>query len=135
MAGIFAFNETEVLAFFLMLMRMSAFVVSWPIFGSAMMPAPIKILAAVAMTIVIFPVIPWAGIETSLDSMMIILLVIREIFVGLCIGFLARMFLHAMAISGEVISVSMGLSSTQLFNPSTGEQSTTINQFQVMLMS
>ncbi len=135
MAGIFSFNQTEVLAFFLVLMRMSAFVVTWPIFGTPIMPAPIKILTAVAISILVFPVVQWSGVETSLDSLMIISLVVREIFIGLCIGFLARMFLHAMAISGEIISVSMGLSSTQLFNPSTGENSTTINQFQVMLIS
>lgn len=135
MAGVFAFNQHEVLAFFLVLMRMSAFVVTWPIFGTPLLPAPMKVLFAVALSIVVFPVLNWTGIEASLDSLQLIPLVIKEIFIGLCIGFLARMFLHAMSISGEIISVSMGLSSTQLFNPSTGENSTTINQFQVMLVS
>lgn len=135
MPSVYQFSEVEILAFFLVLLRMSAFVVSWPVFGVENVPASVKILLAFILSLLIFPIIGWQQmpITTSLVSMTIIWLAIKEIFIGLSIGYLARFFFFAITIMGEIISVSMGLSSAQLFSPSLGGRSSASSQFLLVL--
>ena len=133
--SLFDFNEAEIIAFSLVLVRMSSFVVSWPVFGVSTVPSTIKILFAFVLSILTFPVIKWNGLPHDIGSYLMVWLFIREVFIGLSIGFLARFFFFAFGISGQIISISMGLSNTQLFNPAIGERATPIDQFQVMIAS
>ena len=133
--NLFRFSEPEIIAFFLVLVRMSTFIVSWPVFGAATVSSSVKILFSLGMTFIIFPVVQWKGVSLNLESYSLIWLVVREAFIGLTIGYLARFFFFAFSISGQIISVSMGLSGTQLFNPALGERSTAIDQFQIMIAS
>ncbi len=133
MASVFSFSQVEIIAFALVLLRVSSFVVAWPVFGTEGIPAPIKILFALAMTMIIFPVVGWNQVRDGLETDVLAWLCVREVFIGLCIGFLARLFFHAVQVAGEIISVSMGLAGAQLFNPSLGGMSTAIEQFYVIL--
>lgn len=135
MPNIYQFNFYEFLAFFLILLRISGFVVAWPIFGVAMVPSPAKILFAFVLALILFPVVDWKAmpIHTSLESLSIIWLSIKEIFIGLSFGYLARMFFYVMEVAGELISLSMGISSVQLFNPAMGERSSATSQFFIIL--
>lgn len=117
------------------MLRMSAFVVSWPVFGVNLVPAPAKILFGVVLSFLIFPVVEVQTQNMALGVEQMVWLSIREVFLGVSIGFLARLFFFAVSIGGQVISVSMGLSASQLYNPAVGEQSTTIDQLYVALAS
>lgn len=121
------------LAFFMVLLRLSAFLVAWPVFSLPMVPAPVKILIALTLTLVIFPVVEWKGLAVELESLEIVWLALREIFIGVSIGFLARTFFFAMQVGGEIMSTSMGLASGQLFNPEMGGTVTATEQFQVAI--
>ena len=129
MESIYRFSEPEMLAFALVLLRLSAFVVAWPIFGVESVPSSIKILFALMLSILVFPVIDWSGATASFNSNNLIWLAVREAFIGLLFGYLARMFLMATRITGEMVSVAMGLSGAQLFNPAMGGMSSPIDQF------
>lgn len=135
MVSLFDFNEYEMLAFFLVLIRISAFIVSWPVFDAPSVPAPVKILFALVISIMVFPTINYDGLPVDLLENRIVLLGIKEAFIGLSFGFLAKMFFFAIRIAGEIISVSMGLSSSQLFNPAMGGQMTTVENFKVIVAS
>jgi len=60
---------------------------------------------------------------------------LREAFIGLTIGYLSRIFFLALSISGQIMSISMGLSGVQLFNPTIGERATALDQFQILIGS
>lgn len=135
MPNIYNFSEQELLAFALVLMRLSAFIVAWPIFGSQQVPSVVKILLSFILTVVVFPIVSWNQVGASLATMQLPWLVMREIFVGVSLGFMCRFFFFAVEMMGHVISLSMGLSSAQMFNPATGSNSTTIEQLHVMLAS
>jgi flagellar biosynthesis protein FliR len=132
-SSLFSFNEVQLLAFALVLVRVSAFIVSWPVFGVPMIPNIIKILFALVLAIVLFPVVEWQTISADLGSTALIPMVVREAFIGLFIGFTARMFFFAVNIAGQMISLSFGLAGAQLLNPSFNEFSTVVDQFQVLL--
>ncbi|MBT4763068.1 MAG: flagellar biosynthetic protein FliR [Bdellovibrionaceae bacterium] len=135
MSQYFNFNYSEILAAFLVLMRISAFIVSWPLFGENNVPRPIKIFFALLLTIMLFPVVPRENIAFSMGTYEIFFRVFKEVLIGLSLGFLSRMFFYIMSIAGQIISVSMGLSGAQLMNPATGARSTPMSQLQVMLAS
>lgn len=127
MEQLYRFSEPEILAFAMVLLRVSAFVVVWPIFGVENVPSPVKILFALIVTMVVFPVIEWQGIQASFDSPVLMFLAIKEVFIGLVFGFLARMFFMAIRVAGELISISIGLSGAQLYNPAMGGQASPVD--------
>ena len=135
MTEVYKFSESEILFFSMVLMRMSAFVVSWPVFGVENIPAHIKMLFAMILTLVVFPTIPLVPAQAAALQSSMILLVMREAFIGVAMGFLARFFFFAFRIAGEMISQAMGLSSASVFNPALGGQTTSVEQFYVSLAS
>lgn len=135
MTEVYRFSETEILFFFLVLTRMSAFVVSWPVFGVENVSAHIKILFALVLTMLVFPTLHFNAAQSSQIHSNLILLVVKETFVGLSLGFLARLFFFSFRIAGELLSQAMGLSSAQMFNPMMAGQSTALEVFYVTLAS
>lgn len=123
------FNETEMLAFALVLVRVSSFIITWPVFSVYNVPQPLKILLAVTISTVIFPVISRAGLSGEELSTSLLVLVFKELFVGLAIGFLTRLFFFAVNIGGNLIATSIGLANAQVFNPTMGSSGTTVDQF------
>jgi len=131
--GLTQFPEGQIIAFALVLLRILAFVISWPVFGSSNVPVPVKILLSVVMSMILFPTISFQNVDMIKIGDDIIFLASREIFLGLALGFLMRMFFFAISIAGEIISISIGLSSAQVFNPALGTQSNVVEQFEMMI--
>jgi len=124
-----ASNQIEIIAFALILIRVTAFLVSWPVFSAFSVPQHTKILLGVALTVLLFPLIPRDGISAEALSDNLIWLVIREVFIGLCLGFLTRLFFFAVAMGGNFVATSMGLANAQIFNPTMNAESTTVETF------
>jgi flagellar biosynthetic protein FliR len=135
MESVFNFNMNQLLAFGLVLLRMIGFVVAMPIVGTGSVPASVKVLLAMTLSTLLFPQIVWTGMNGSIEQLNIITLAVKELFVGLSFGFLARMFFIIITMMGEVISISLGISAAQLFNPTMGESSTAVDQLYVTLAS
>ncbi len=135
MTEVYKFSESEILFFALVLIRMSTFVVSWPVFGVETVSAHIKTLFALVLTLVIFPTLHFSAAQAAAMQSSIVLLVMREVLIGLTMGFLARLFFFTFRIAGELMSQAMGLGAAAMFNPSLGGQSSSIEQFYTTLAS
>lgn len=133
MEALYNFSEHQMLAFFFTMVRMSSFIVAWPVFGVTNVPSHVKILLALTISFIIFPTLNTSAVQADMSAGYLIVLSIKESFVGLAIGYLARLFLFTFSMAGQIMSISMGLSGVQLFNPAMGEQSTAIDQTLVML--
>lgn len=135
MTNVYNFSDSELLLFFMLLVRMSAFVASWPIFGTETISNQVKILFAVALTMVVFPTLTFTVEQHQAVEQNLILLAMREGAIGLSIGYLGRFFFFAFRIAGEMISQAIGLSAAQMFNPSLGGQATAVEQVYLGLAS
>lgn len=135
MTEVYRFSETEMLLFCMLLLRLSAFVVSWPVFGQELNNQPVKILFALILAMVLFPTLQWNPQQAAVLKSDLFLLTVREIFIGLSLGFLARFFFHSFRVAGEMIAQAMGLSSAQVFNPAFGGQTTAVEQFYLAMAS
>jgi flagellar biosynthetic protein FliR len=129
----FHFNENELLAFALVLLRVLSFLITWPVFSMYSVPQPLKVLLAVVITICLFPVINRTGLGSQPLGTDIAWLAMKELFTGLCIGYVTRFFFFAITIGGNIIATSMGLANAQVFNPALNMQSTPVEQFYVAL--
>ncbi len=116
-------------------MRTAAFMLTWPVLSGSLIPRNIQILASIALSLLIYPTISWQSLAPHLLTESLVFLVIREVFIGLSLGFVSRFFLFAVSICGEIVSITMGLSGAQIFNPASNSRSTVLEQFQVMLAS
>ncbi|MGE0528249.1 MAG: flagellar biosynthetic protein FliR [Bdellovibrionales bacterium] len=135
MTEVYRFSEVEILFFFLVLVRISAFVVSWPVFSAANLSAPIKILFAVVLCLMIFPTLRITEAQAAQLRADLILLVAREAVIGLSLGYLSTFFFFAFRMAGELMSQAMGLSAAQVFNPALGGQVTAVEQLYAILAS
>lgn len=135
MEAFFDFNMAQILAFALVLLRVIAFVVAMPVIGTENVPVSVKVLFAMTMTFVVFTQVSMHKPNVSLESLSIITLAVKEVFIGLSFGFVARLFFMAVGMAGHIMSLSMGISSAQLFNPAMGETSAALDNFYIYLAS
>jgi flagellar biosynthesis protein FliR len=133
MIEVYKFSQSEILSFILVLLRISTFLVAWPVFGSSNVPAPVKILLGLILTVILFPIAGRDRLDAAALDQYYFWLMMREAFVGIAMGFLARFFFFAISICAQIVSDSIGLSSIQLLNPTTSDRSTAVEEFYTML--
>lgn len=121
-------NQFQIMAFVLVLFRCLGFFFSWPLFSGNNVPAPVKILISLLMALICFSTIEPSSYPQILQYQSLIALAIKELILGLSMGFLTTLIFHTVAIAGEMISTAMGLSAAQIFNPSLNIQQSSVNQ-------
>jgi len=129
----FLLNESQILFFALVMLRVSAFIFSSAIFSSTTISIPVKILFSMVLSFLLFSIHRTEAVPNSDYMDNIVLSAAQEILVGLMIGMVTRFFFYAIGMAGDLISVSIGLNSAQVFNPISGSSSNTMEQFQTLL--
>lgn len=88
--------------------RIGAFVMVMPVIGGSFVPLRVRLILAVVLTLVIAPALPSLP---SIDILSIpgMLLMFQEIAIGVAMGFVVQLIFDAIALGGQVISMSMGL--------------------------
>jgi flagellar biosynthetic protein FliR len=127
--SLYLLSEVKVLIFALVLLRMMAFIFAAPIFGTPQINTPTKILFSLVLSMCIFPTVHMdpqllSGLEND-----IITLAGRELLIGLCLGFICRIFFYAVSMTGDLVSLSLGLNAAQMFNPALETQGSVVEQF------
>jgi flagellar biosynthetic protein FliR len=126
-------QEAQLLVFALILVRVTAFVMALPAFGTVFLPGPVRLFFAISLAIFLFPLLQKSAPDISALRGTLIWLVIVESAVGLLLGFLFRFFFFAINIAGELIGISSGLASAQIFNPGLGANVNVFEQLHFVL--
>jgi flagellar biosynthetic protein FliR len=87
---------------------------------------------AFILSLVFFPVVAAPRIGTDPNAVLIVLLVVRELAVGLLIGFTARLLFTGVSLAGEVIGFQMGIGIANVFDPSSDTQVPLIGQIKLV---
>lgn len=127
--NIYEFTQAQVILFALILMRMLAFVISSAFLGAQNISTQVKLLFSMTFASLLFPLVSVQNVELLSVSNELIQLTLREILIGITIGFLTRMFFFVVSMVGDFTSISMGLNSAQLFNPMIGSMGGAMEQF------
>jgi len=88
-----------------------------PFFSSGVIPLRIKGLISFLVALVIFPVIASKGYDVSGNMGQYYLMVIREVAIGLYIGFLVSIVFSAFQLSGQYFAVQIGFGISEVLDP------------------
>ena len=110
----------------LIIARVSAFMITLPLFSHRTIPATHKIAFAVILSWMMYYTMDVSPFEINVEY---ILLIIKEVMVGLFVGLLAYIILSAIQIAGGFIDFQMGFAIANVIDPQTGAQSPLIGQF------
>ncbi|MBK5459364.1 flagellar biosynthetic protein FliR [Peribacillus sp. TH27] len=113
-------------AFLLIVVRVTTFFVAMPIFSYRSIPIQHRIGLGIFLAWIMYYTIeaPVLALDVTFY-----LLIIKEAFVGLFIGFAAYMILSAVQVAGGLIDFQMGFSIANVIDPQTGAQSPLMGQY------
>jgi flagellar biosynthetic protein FliR len=118
-------------SFLLFFCRISSFFVVVPVFSARNVPAHFKIGLAFFVTLMSFNIVGTSALA-SFDSLYF-LSIIREMLVGLFLGFIAYMFFTLVQIAGSFIDIQIGFGIANVFDPLTGASSPVIGNLKYMI--
>jgi flagellar biosynthesis protein FliR len=117
--------------FMLVFIRLTAFFLTAPIFSSRNIPATYKLGLSFYLALIAYPLVKADGV-VQLDWFYV-MLVIKEVLVGLVIGFIGMMLLSAIQMAGSLIDMVMGFSMSNVIDPMTGAQAPLMGNFKFIL--
>lgn len=113
-------------------LRVSAMMLVAPLLSSAQITVRVRIILALAIAVLIAPLLP-APPPVSPASGPGLLLALREVAVGLVMGFVMQLVFGAVVVAGHSIAVTMGLGFAMTVDPQHGVQVPVISQVIVVL--
>lgn len=120
--------------YFLPFVRIGALFMTMPVFGTPLVPARVRILAAFVITLVVVPLLPPMAVTPGL-SLATWLVVIQEIFIGAAAGFSFQIVFQVFVLAGQFMAMKMGLGFAAMNDPVSGVQTTALSQFYLLLVT
>src|SRR3954470_15189706 len=114
------------------LMRISAFYFAVPVIGARTVPARIRIMLSLFTALLVVPLLPNAP-TVSFMSVEGMLMMTKEIIIGLALGFALQIVMHVFVLAGQLIALKLGLGFAAQNDPSSGVSVTVLSQFYLLL--
>ncbi len=114
----------QLASMFLVMMRCAGLVVAAPILGHRSVPMPVK---AGLIAVLAFGLLPGASVAAG--ALPVLIAAPIELLIGLALGYIVSLGFHAVEIVGRLLSLQMGLSIGEVFNPTSNEASTSLDPF------
>lgn len=118
-------------SFLLIFCRITAFFVASPIYSFRGVPNAFKVGLAVFVSLLVTSAI--GSQETIILNGSYVLLIIREILIGLLLGFTAYLFFTVVQIAGSFIDIQLGFGIVNVIDPMTGAQSPVMGNFKFFI--
>lgn len=123
-----------VLQFLVMSLRVGAFAISAPFFGSRMIALPTRIIFACGITVFVMGRIP-APPVSDLTTFALLPIIAQELAIGLAAGLVLNIFFGSVSIAGEKIASTAGLSFAAQVDPNSGGQTPVLSQIFSLLLT
>jgi flagellar biosynthetic protein FliR len=114
------------------LIRISAFFMTAPILSAQMVSPRIRLLLAVLLTMAIAPSLQNLP-QPDFLSPESILLVIQQMLIGIGMAMFLQILMHTFVMTGQIVSMQMGLGFASMNDPSSGVVVTVVSQFYLMM--
>ena len=122
--------QNHAAVFFLLLTRVSGVFVIAPFFGSINIPMYIRVGTALAISLVLFPVVDQlAVVQAPVTVLAYSFAVLAELFIGWLIGFVAYISFSAIHMAGKIMDMQVGFSIVNVMDPTSGQQIPLIGSF------
>lgn len=102
-----------------------------PLLGSQTLPANIRLLLALVVTLAILPMVPDVP-QIDLISMEAFLVIAQQVLVGVAFGFVVQIIYQVFALAGQMYAMQAGLGFASMADPANGVNTTVMAQFLVI---
>ncbi|MEE9912672.1 MAG: flagellar type III secretion system protein FliR [Deltaproteobacteria bacterium] len=121
-------------AFVLVLLRVSAIIVTIPVISESTVPAKIKAGLSIIVAVIIFPlVVPQMPPINNMHFISLMVGMIGEVMIGVTIGFVARLVFAAIQLAGDIIGYQMGFAIANVIDPLSTAQVSIITELQYLI--
>lgn len=118
------FTVAQIDLWLLVLIRVSMLVFLLPIVSGDEVPGRLKAAMSFFLSLILFPLLPPGSVEIPSSLGAYFLLAIREVYIGLVMGFAGTFIFAGLRLAGSWIDQETGYASVQLFNPVAQEEDT-----------
>jgi flagellar biosynthetic protein FliR len=115
--------------FFLVFLRISAIVMTLPVFSSNSIPALFKIGLAISISLILFSILKLDPLPVISHILPFAVGVIGEIMIGVIIGLSVKVIFAGIQLAGQLVGYQMGMALANVIDPSTSEQVPIMAQF------
>lgn len=123
-----------VASFILPLFRVTAVLMTMPVFGTTLLPARVRLYFALAITVVIAPGLPPMPEVHALD-LSALLLIAEQVIIGALFGLSLQLFFQIFVVAGQIVAIQMGMAFASMVDPANGVNVAVIGQFLTMLVT
>ena len=113
-------------------LRLSALLMVAPIFGAGTVSVRIRVVLAALLSALMAPMLP-VNAAIEFFSAPGIVMALREIVIGLAMGFVMQMIFGAVVLAGQSIATGMGLGFAMAVDPQNGVQVPIVSQIKVVI--
>lgn len=103
-----------------------------PITGGQYVPVRARLMLAVAVTLVVMPLMPKLPVATPF-SLTVLTLILQQLLIGVAMGFVLMLVFSAVVTGGQLIAMQMGLGFAQMVDPANGMQVPVLSQLYLMM--
>lgn len=132
----FELTDTEIAQFignfFFPLVRITAFLLAAPIFGTRIVTARVRVVLGVMCTIIVAPLLP-AGPQYEALSLTSFIIITQQVLIGITLAFVFQVMFQVFVMAGQYMAMSMGLGFASMNDPSSGLTVTILSQFYLMV--
>ena len=122
------FTIDQIETFLMIFIRTGAVIFAVPVFGSKNVPTTAKLGIALTIAWIIFPSV---SVPVEIESFKMIQLIpvfLTEIFIGVIIGFVSRLFFEGIQLGGQIVGFQMGFGIANVIDPVGGANFSVIAQ-------
>jgi flagellar biosynthetic protein FliR len=130
---IFHLTPSQIEALFLVFTRISAISFTAPLFSDRRIPMQIRAGISLLLAIILQPIVSPVGEITS-SIPLFVLLVCKEVLVGVVIGFSANLIFQIVQMASEMQDMSAGFSFAGMVDPEMQRSGAILGQFQMIVM-
>lgn len=123
---------TYLQAYYWPFLRISALMLAAPIFSSNTITVRVRVLLAVLVAVLVAPLAPASQAPDPLSAIGV-LMALREVAIGLVMGFVMQLVFGAVVVAGHSVAMSMGLGFAMAVDPQNGVQVPVVSQLNVVL--
>lgn len=120
--------------YFLPFIRITAFFLAAPIFGTRIVSMRVRLVLGISISVLVSPLLPDLPRVDAL-SLSVMIMVIQQLVIGLAIAFIFQVVFQLFVLAGQFVAMKMGLGFAQMNDPSNGVSVTIISQFYLLTIT
>jgi flagellar biosynthesis protein FliR len=126
--------DAWIASYFWPFVRLGACFMAAPIFGARFVPVRLRIVLALALSVLVAPLLP-APPPVAVFSIDGLLVTVQQVLIGVALGFVLQLIFDAIGLGGQLLANSMGLSFAFNVDPARGAATPALGQLYLLLMT